>query len=124
MEINYIENGSPDCPLIQISKTTADDIKELLAIWHALSETEKREIDLGMLNEMINCDHIHLICKIGTRDIGIKKINQKNFDCILTEATWLQVHGLTEPFLKEINGYQWLTTEGEIRLLLSPLGGW
>jgi hypothetical protein len=94
MEITYIEDGSPDCPLIQIANTTEDDIKKLHTVWQNLSEDGNTTIDLGILCGMAN--DIHLICKCGKNDIGIRQTDQKYFKCIHTRARWSQIQGLTE----------------------------
>ena len=117
MKIEYISNGSPDCPLVQISETSKDDIQKLLTAWEKLSERAGETIELKNNN-------LQLICKSGKKDIGLKQITNDTFECILGCETWLQVHGLTEPFLKSQTGFQWLSVEGPIKLLLSPHGGW
>lgn len=117
MKIKYIPNGSPDCPLIQISETSKDDIQKLLTSWEILSKRADEAIELKNNN-------LQLICKSGKKDIGLKQITNDTFQCILGCETWLQVHGLTEPFLDDRTGFQWLSEEGPIKLLLSPLGGW
>ena len=115
MEITFIEDGSPDCPLIQIVNTTEDDIRKLITVWQNLSEDENTAIDLGIMCGIGK--HIHLICKCGKSDIGIRQTSQKYFECIHTRATWSQVQELTEPFLKDIHGWQWLSNSGQISLL-------
>jgi hypothetical protein len=43
---------------------------------------------------------------------------------ILTHSKWDNVVGLFEPFLKEINGFQWLDNRAGVSLLISNLGCW
>jgi len=123
MKIDYIPDGAPDCPLIRLSETTEDDIRNLLTIWGKLTAKEEVAIDLADVSSITSND-IHLFCKSGNRDIGLRQITSNSFDCVLRCETWLQVCGLSEPFLDDRTGFQWLDQTGRISLLLSPMGEW
>ncbi len=117
MIIEYIPDGSPDCPLVRISETSRDDIQKLLTALKRLSKREDEKIEM-------EGNDIELICKSGEKDTGLRQITNHTFECVLACETWLQVYGLTEPFLEKQTGFQWLSEDGPIRLLLSPAGAW
>jgi hypothetical protein len=47
-----------------------------------------------------------------------------SFSWILTHSKWDNVLELFGPFLKEINGFQWLDNSAGVSLLISNLGCW
>jgi len=60
-----------------------------------------------------------LILRRGKRNSGIRQLGSLNFECELTADGWNNVEGLLEPFCSATTGFQWLTNQGRISLLIS-----
>jgi len=72
-------------------------------------------------------DRCRLDLRLGGRDRGIVQTTPSSFECILTAEGWSKVVDLMEPFCDSVGKprhYQWLNEDGEVSLLLSPLGSW
>jgi hypothetical protein len=108
MKLEYIPEGSSDCPLIRISDTSVEDISVLLDTWTSLSRQVGVELPLGLLEGMTAKDNCELVCSAGERSTGVQRQVDSRFLCTLTRAAWERVGRLTEPFLKQQTGYQWL----------------
>jgi len=124
MMMEFILDGSPDCPLIRLSDTSAQDIAALLGAWTFLSRKIGVVISLAALPGMNAKEGCDLICKSAEESVGFQRQTGNRFACVLTRAAWEDVRGLTEPFLSPQAGYQWLIEEDEVSLLLSPSGRW
>ena len=122
--MEYIPEGSSDCPLIRISGTSLKDLSVLMDAWTALSRQAGVEIPLGLLEGMTTKDRCELICSSAEVSVGIQAQAGNQFWCALTRAAWENVGELTEPFLNQQAGYQWLIDDGAVSLLLSPSGCW
>jgi hypothetical protein len=61
----------------------------------------------------------------GDRDEGIRQSQALIFECVLTPGGWSNVDGLLGPFSEaHASGYQWLTHDGGVALLISKDGQW
>jgi hypothetical protein len=129
MEIEFLKEGSADCPLVRIFgidpqefSTLADAIKEL-----ARAEGIERAADqLPGFHGVSNCRLT--IISISTDD-GVRQVSETTFVWALSPSKWLLVGGLIEPFAaRQCDGlHQWLTgpqaryglNRGPISILLS-----
>lgn len=71
----------------------------------------------------INCS---LTLFIDSKDLGIIKTSEKEFECKLTRDSYHYMVSLIQPFVdKELTGYQWLyNNRADIDFLFSPGGTW
>jgi hypothetical protein len=79
------------------------------------------------LNEQPGIDAINsceLTLRAGARDLGVMQTGPAKFECVLTPDTWECVKEWIDPFFEVTGGYQWLSEEGKISLLLSNSGSW
>jgi len=108
--------------LYEFDKFQAKNLKEKIA--KTIIEN-KKPLKLAKIDfiETVNCN---LSLCLGETDIGITIIDRFNFNCELTESSYLKMIDLLEPFCVEnIDGYQWLyETDGSIDFLFSPGGTW
>lgn len=81
--------------------------------------------DLGRLDfiEALNCN---LILRLSQTSLGIKSVDDYNFNCDLTEADFKDMLSRIEPFYNvDQKGYQWLyDIDTPIEFLFSPGGTW
>ncbi len=126
MKMEYLADGSPDCPLIRLYGFRPAEVLELRSLCLSLAN---RAATCIALHEQPGIDAIggcELSLRIGDRDAGVHQSGKTRFDCTLTDEGWREVAGLAEPFCQivEPNTYQWLNEDGDVSLLLSPNGKW
>jgi hypothetical protein len=126
MKLEYLEAGSPDCPLIRLYDFTSEEAARLHAALTSLAAGAVQRVlvhDLTGVKVIGNC---RLVLVVGWRDQGIvPRAAPADFEYALTAATWDNVAGLVEPFGNGSTGFQWLPAEsGDAGVLLSPDGRW
>jgi len=131
VKIEYLHDGSSDCPLIRIYGNEPTLVKNLVDIFDRLSEGDRETVALHNLNGFEVIDNLKLFVSLGNKNLGIKPLKERNsFHCILVNETWAQVADLARPFCKRIEDdricFQWLDETSEISLLIttSDLGQW
>jgi hypothetical protein len=66
-----------------------------------------------------------LALRRGTRNQGVREVDPLNFECVLSSGGWSNVEGMLNPFCdSRTAGFQWLTREGTVSLLISQTGQW
>ena len=124
VKLEYIAEGSKDCPLIRLYSF---DQQELLRLREAVAALSKETAQSISLHEQPGIEPINsceLTLRSGTRDLGVLKAGLLKFECVLTPDTWECVKELIDPFFDSGGGYQWLSEQGNISLLLSESGSW
>ena len=125
MKLEYLSDGSPECPLLRLYDFTKQDAEALrLAVLELASETAER-IEIHRLPFVRPVGACRLALILQSWDQAIVRVGPLAFECGLTGATWEDVQGLIEPFAETVHGFQWLTgIPGELPLLLSASGNW
>ncbi|MFH2064213.1 MAG: hypothetical protein ABIK15_03310 [Pseudomonadota bacterium] len=124
MKLEYIPEGSTDCPLIRLYEFESSEAKEFHGLLTRLANGELNQValhDLPFIAAIQECS-LNLIADENNK--GISLINDNNFECLLTVDNWSIVADLVVPFFDGTKGFQWLDETGEISLLLSPSGKW
>jgi hypothetical protein len=125
MKLEFLSEGSPDCPLIRLYSFTRPEAVRLKQIAVQLSTGELREIALQGepgIDPVCGCQ---LLLRRGKRDQGIIQLAPLRFECALSDKGWLDVSFLLEPFCEtDTTGFQWLIDNGTISLLISVKGTW
>jgi len=126
MKIEYLEDGSPDCPLIRLYEFIPEEAIRLRESFLSLASGKQDTIELHNAPGMQSMRGCCLTLRLGQRDVGLVRTGPTSFKCVLTASAWSNLAGLTEPFqAAEMDGhYQWLSEHGKANLLLSPLGDW
>lgn len=129
LKVEYLKEGSSDCPLIRISGKDIDTYKLLYDQISLLISHRIETIHVQALKgfELINIDGLDLY--VDKENKGIIRINDRLFECRLKiddSQGWLLVMGLLEPFCtqKLEQRFQWLVDCSEIKLLISTDGHW
>ncbi|HUA02047.1 MAG TPA: hypothetical protein VMB02_17045 [Candidatus Aquilonibacter sp.] len=126
MKLEFLADGSPDCPLIRLYGFQTADAQRLKELFDCLAAGSRTNVSL---HEQLGIEPVagcRLNLQIGKQNIGIVRKGPLNFELILTAAGWSDMASLAEPFCEaaQPNAYQWLNEDGEISLLLSPNGEW
>lgn len=125
MKLEFLEAGSPDCPLIRLydfSRAEAQNLRELVK---SLRNGSNNSVSLSEEPWIESVKGCHLTLRLGEQNQGIRQSGPSTFDWVLTITNWDNVEGLLNPFCEaEPTGFQWLSSEGKISLLLSRDGRW
>ena len=126
MKLEYLGDGSTDCPLLRLYDFTPMEAAQLLSAIGALAAglAERVEVDrLPFVEPVGNC-RLTLLGRSWDQAVT-RACRPTEFECGFTADTWDQVAGLVEPFAGGAGGFQWLAgVPGEATLLLSDSGVW
>jgi hypothetical protein len=125
VKLEYLPDGSPDCPLIRLYDFRPDEAGRLAAAIADLAAERAERVAVHGLSGVQMVGGYELVLRVGRRDAGMLRVGPAAFECRFTPGTWDNVAGLVEPFAAGADGYQWLArAPGEASLLLSPSGQW
>lgn len=112
MKVEYLREGSPDCPLIRIYGTEARDFIDL--------HRQLMELAFGT-REVVNLDTV-LRLMVGGADHAPRSVGH-GFEWSRTRQSWEDLAALVEPLTRlHASGYQWLFGSQELRILVSRSG--
>ena len=125
MKLEYLPDGSLDCPLIRLFEFDQSEAQRLRQLVRSLVTGDRQSVALQ--NE-VWADAVGGCClslRRGNQDQGIRQVEPLNFECVLSSDGWTNVEGLLEPFCdSNTDGFQWLTHDGKVALLISQNGQW
>ena len=120
MKVEYLADGSNDCPLIRLYEYNQSEVRRLRELMRELANGVRQSASLQNESWVMPVDGCCLSLLRGSRDRGIRQVLPLNFECVLSSTGWSNVEGLLQPFCdSDTNGFQWLTCDGRISLLIS-----
>ena len=125
MKLEYLPDGSPDCPLLRLFAFTKAEAKQLRAAVSALA-AGRPAVAVHRLPFVEAVGGCQLTLQVTGWDQAITRgAGCNEFTCGFTAGTWANVAGLLEPFAESTAGSQWLAgPPGEAALVLSASGQW
>jgi hypothetical protein len=128
MKLEYLQEGSSDCPLIRLYDFTIAEATQLHNIIKQLAAGHNQWIEIHNLPWVKVIDNCQLTLIIQNWDQAIvrqKDTDKNDFACGFTTGTWYNIEGLVEPFTTGGGGFQWLAgIPGEAALLMSCDSTW
>lgn len=125
MKVEFLREGSEDCPLVRLSEFTPDEIGAFRDACRKLHDGGIDRFDLFAQPWIRGVSDFRLWLGIATWDRGLVEQADGTFGWLLRRETWDNVEGLIEPFQRSYSGgNQWLDQSGETALLLSNDGTW
>lgn len=125
MKLEYLFEGSDDCPLIRIYGGVPKDYSHLIGIIDDLLNERKKSIYLNDKKTYKPINDMKLEFVLSSTNIGITEVANSDFKCSLTKEGWSKVRQLILPFLNEHRSmHQWLDETSNISLLLTDTGKW
>jgi len=125
MKLEYLADGSRDCPLIRLYDFTTAEATQLLAAVAELASGVAEQVDVHGLPFVESVRGCRLALIRRSWDQAVVCVGPSNFECGFTAGTWDNVAGLLEPFCEDLSGCQWLAgSPGEAQVLLSASGQW
>lgn len=121
MKLEYLADGSPDCPVIRLYDFTPAEAGQLLTALTVLASGADERVEVHGLPFVEPIGDCRLAFVRRSRDQAvIRRPGPCEFECGFTAGTWENVAGLVEPFTEGVRGFQWLAgVPGEAAVLLS-----
>ena len=126
MKLEYVADGSPECPLIRLYDFNPADAQRLREAFRSIADGSQQVLPLHEEWWMEPVEGCQLTLRSGPRDLGVVPRLPMRFDCVLGTQSWRAIIDVMEPFCvsSELSTHEWLNRHGEISLLLSVNGGW
>jgi hypothetical protein len=126
MKLDYLPDGSPDCPLVRLYDFTPAEAGQLQRVLADLAAGRTSRIDVHCLPFVETVGGCRLVLVAQASDGAVyHRAWPTEFECGFLPDTWDNLAGLIEPFVAGSSGFQWLArTPGEVDLLLSADGRW
>ncbi len=140
MELEFLPDGSTDCPLLILSPSVPEEAKLL---YNAINEMisvpaanlDVTTLDIHTLPFISPIEDCKLTAQIGEDDLGVIPINtlevflsetRNHFNWKLTLKSWNFVLALLHSFTipDSVGGYQWLDETSQISVLISRYYRW
>lgn len=125
MKLEFLPDGSTDCPLIRLFDFTQKEAAWLHGLLVNLSTGLLQSVALHDHPNVEAIGHCELNLRCGQSYRGVMQIEPWVFDCVLTPVGWDNMAGLVAPFCDDATtGFQWLCGKTRIKLLLTKDGHW
>jgi hypothetical protein len=125
MKIEYLAEGTRDCPLIRLYEFGTAETCALRELVRSLIAGERQSAAIHREAWAEPIGGCCLTFRRGNRNQGVRQTDLLNFECVLSPDGWTNVEGLLDPFcVAGGDGFQWLTQDGSVSLLLSKSGQW
>lgn len=125
MKFEYLSDGSKGCPLIRLYDFSRTEVQLLRQLIRLLATGERELIALQNEFWVQPVRGCCLTLRQAKRNYGVRQADNPTFDCELNSSGWNNVEGLLDPFCdSDISGFQWLTRDGTVSLLISQSGQW
>jgi len=125
LKLEYLHEGSTDCPLIRLYDYEPSDVVALRESCLALADGRLREVSLdrqAWVNAIGGCCFVFRSARTnrGVRD----RKGDEPFVMECADEGWREVVDRLSPFVDGSGGFQWLTNEGDVNVLISRDGLW
>jgi hypothetical protein len=124
MEIRFLKEGAPDCPILQIYGDKAVEYDLLINEIGQLVSGEKDKLNVTNLENFISHSNIKVVFTVSETDIGVVTNDEMDFNCYLSKNTWSGVIRKLTVLKPPSHGYGWLDETADISLLISKGLSW
>ena len=125
MQLEFLEEGSADCPLLRLSHFTGSDVQQVLdAIRSLINDTEEC-IEIHRLPFVESINGCRLTFWRSIHNQYVVRVADMEFRCCLDQDEWSHTAELLAPFVQESKGFRWIVEgTGEAPILISQSGQW
>lgn len=120
MKLEFLGEGSQDCPVIRLYDFDSQEAQRLLQI--ALQLAGQRDLAIALHAETIitPIDACELTLRCADGRAGVRELSPMRFEWVSSDGGWLDIASLIQPFCHVGGaGHQWLSRVGNIAVLLS-----
>ena len=125
MKIEFLPDGAEACPLIRLFEFRPEEATLLRHACRELADGEVAEFvlhDQPWIEAVAEC---RFIWRASLRDRGVV-LPARGLPFVLEflDEAWREVEDKLLPFAEGSGGFNWLTDEGDVNVLLSESGQW
>lgn len=125
MKVEFLAEGSPDCPLIRLYDYHSGELERLSAACRELVEGRRNEFLLHEQEWVESIGGCRFTWRSALRDVGVRlPAAGDHFVLEFSDEAWREVEDKLRPLQDGSGGFQWLTNEGDVEVLISLGGGW
>lgn len=135
MELEFLPDGSRDCPLLILSPSVPKEAKLLYQAIRDMDSVSGTYLHIHTLPFISPIEGCQLSAQISGQDLGVIPTNtldvflletKNHFNWKLTRQSWEYVLALLHPFTtkQDAKGYQWLDETSQIEVLISEYYRW
>jgi len=125
MKLEFLAEGSPECPLIRLYAFSQSEATRLGELVRDLAIGDREYMPLHNEAWVESVGECALNLRRGDGNHGVRESHPGVFECLLNAEGWRSVDELVEPFREsDTSGFQWLIHDGKIALLISQSGQW
>jgi hypothetical protein len=111
--------------LIRLFEFDQSEACRLRQLVKSLADGDGQDVALQNEARIKSVGECRLNLRQGNGNHGVRQAGNLTFECVLTRDGWSNVEELLEPFCESDKaGFQWLTNEGHVALLISQNGQW
>ena len=125
MKIEFLADGAEACPLIRLFDYEVGEVAKLRDACRGLADGQIAEFvlhDQPWIEQVAGC---HFIWRTASKDLGVTlPAPGEPFVLSFSGEASREVEGKLLPFAEGSGGFNWLTNEGDINVLLSESGEW
>lgn len=123
--MEFVGEGSPDCPLIRLYDFSSTEAQRLLQIVLGLAGKANTVVSFHAEPGIQPIGRCELTLRRADASPGVRELDGMKFEWVFSDGGWLDVAGLIQPFCQEgAPRFQWLSRIGKISVLLSHDGKW
>lgn len=125
MKVDFLADGCLECPLIRIFEFQAGEAEALRMACQELADGKRTEFALHEQSWVEAINGCAFIWKADAKDVGVRLPQPgEPFVLIFSDEGWREVHDKLLPFAQSRYWFNWLTNEGDVRVLVSSDGYW
>lgn len=125
MKVEFLAEGAAECPLIRLFDYRAGELERLLIACSELGDQRRAEFPLHDQPWVESVAGCQFTWRAGARNAGVQlPASGTAFVLELAGEAWREVSDKLLPFIDGSGGYNWLTNEGDVNVLISRDGTW
>jgi hypothetical protein len=126
MKIEFLPDGSEHCPLIRLYDFHAEEIRKLCAACRDLAEGRIMSFALHEQPWVEVIGDCRFVWRANYKNIGVTLPQDgRDFALLYSDDAWREVNDKLLRFTGAgTGGFNWLTNEGDVEVLISHCGGW
>ena len=125
MKVEFLAEGAAECPLIRLFDYRAGELERLRIVCSELGDRRRAEFPLHDEPWVEPIAECKFTWRAGARNAGVQFPGScAAFFLELTGEASRDVSDKLLPFVDGSDGYNWLTNEGDVHVLISHDGTW
>jgi hypothetical protein len=125
MKLEYLPSGDAYCPLLRLFDYQPGEVDRLREACGALASGQIREFALHAQPWVEVVGGVEFTWRASAKDDGVRlPANALEFVLEYSDEAWREVEDKLLPFAQGSTGFNWLTNEGDVEVLISLDGEW